>query len=48
MLRKTLSEGGEIPKEFSAPEVVAILRDYYKNLDEKVEIKLHRGATGEG
>jgi sulfate adenylyltransferase len=48
MLRKTLSEGGEIPKEFSKPEVLEILRDYYKNLDEKVEIKLHRGATGEG
>jgi len=48
MLRKTLSEGGEIPKEFSKPEVLEILRDYYSNLEEKVEIKLHRGATGEG
>jgi len=47
MLRKTLSEGGEIPKEFSKPEVLAILRDYYTNLEEKVEIKLHRAATGE-
>jgi sulfate adenylyltransferase len=47
MLRKTLSEGGQIPKEFSKPEVLDILRDYYKNLDEKVEIKLHRGATGQ-
>jgi sulfate adenylyltransferase len=47
MLRKTLSEGGEIPKEFSKPEVLAILRDYYSNLEEKVEIKLHRAATGE-
>ena len=47
MLRKTLSEGGEIPKEFSKPEVLNILRDYYANLEEKVEIKLHRGATGE-
>jgi sulfate adenylyltransferase len=47
MLRKTLSEGGEIPKEFSKPEVLAILRDYYSNLEEKVEIKLHRAATGD-
>jgi len=47
MLRKTLSEGGQIPKEFSKPEVLEILRDYYANLDEKVEIKLHRGATGQ-
>jgi sulfate adenylyltransferase len=47
MLRKTLSEGGEIPKEFSKPEVLEILRDYYQNLDDKVDIKLHRAATGE-
>jgi sulfate adenylyltransferase len=47
MLRKTLSEGGEIPAEFSKPEVLAILRDYYTNLEEKVEIKLHRAATGD-
>jgi sulfate adenylyltransferase len=47
MLRKTLSEGGEIPKEFSKPEVLDILRDYYANLEEKVEVKLHRAATGE-
>ncbi|MBI4667031.1 MAG: sulfate adenylyltransferase [Nitrospinae bacterium] len=46
MLRKTLSEGGEIPKEFSRPEVLAILQEYYRSLDEKVEIKLHRAATG--
>lgn len=47
MLRKTLSEGGEIPKEFSKPEVLDILREYYSNLEEKVEVKLHRAATGE-
>lgn len=47
MLRKTLSEGGEIPKEFSKPEVLDILREYYSNLEEKVEIKLHQAATGE-
>jgi sulfate adenylyltransferase len=41
-LRKALSEGGEIPAEFSRPEVLAILRDYYANLaeHEKVEVTL--------
>lgn len=41
-LRKALSEGQEVPAEFSRPEVLAILRDYYANLkdDEKVEVKL--------
>jgi len=47
MVRKTLSEGGDLPAEFSRPEVVKILQDYYQNLDEKVEIKLHGAATGE-
>ncbi|MGK7345866.1 MAG: sulfate adenylyltransferase [Candidatus Nitrospinota bacterium M3_3B_026] len=48
VLRKTLSEGGEIPREFSRPEVLEILREYYQGLEEKVEVKLHRAATGEG
>ncbi len=48
VLRKTLSEGGEVPADFSRPEVLAILQDYYQNLEQKVEIKLHRAATGEG
>jgi sulfate adenylyltransferase len=47
MVRKTLSEGGDLPKEFSRPEVVAILQNYYQNLEEKVEIKLHGHATGD-
>ena len=47
MLRKMLSEGKPVPKEFSKPEVVAILREYYAGLDEKVEVKLHKAATGE-
>jgi len=47
MVRKTLSEGGELPAEFSRPEVVAILQDYYQGLDEKVDIKLHGAATGD-
>jgi len=48
MVRKTLSEGGELPPEFSRPEIVAILQEYYQNLDDKVEIKLHGAATGKG
>ena len=32
-LRKWLSEGAEVPPEFSRPEVLAILREYYKTLD---------------
>jgi sulfate adenylyltransferase len=47
MVRKTLSEGGDLPAEFSRPEVVEILQNYYQSLDEKVEIKLHGAATGE-
>ncbi len=47
MLRKMLSEGKPVPKEFSKPEVVAILREYYSGLEEKVEIKLHGAATGD-
>lgn len=46
-LRKALSEGGDVPAEFSRPEVLAILREYYAKLEEKVEIKMHQFATGE-
>ncbi len=47
MLRKTLSEGGEVPDHFSRPEVLAILQEYYATLDDKVEVKLHKYARGE-
>jgi sulfate adenylyltransferase len=47
MVRKTLSEGGELPVEFSRPEVVKVLQNYYQGLEEKVEIKLHGAATGD-
>jgi sulfate adenylyltransferase len=47
MLRKLLSEGGEVPDHFSRPEVLSILREYYSSLEEKVEIKLHQYAEGE-
>jgi sulfate adenylyltransferase len=48
-LRKALSEGGDVPAEFSRPEVLEILREYYRSLkaEEKVEVKLHGHATGE-
>jgi len=47
MLRKLMSEGKPVPKEFSAPEVIAVLKEYYDNLEQKVEVKLHGAATGE-
>ncbi len=41
-LRKALSESQEVPAEFSRPEVLAVLREYYGGLaaHEKVEVKL--------
>jgi sulfate adenylyltransferase len=41
-LRKWLSEGDQVPPEFSRPEVLAILRKYYAGLEthERVEVKL--------
>ena len=47
MLRKTLSEGGEVAEHFSRPEVLEILREYYASLDDKVEVKLHGYARGD-
>jgi sulfate adenylyltransferase len=46
-MRKMLSEGEDVPPQFSRPEVVEILKAYYASLEEKVEIKLHKAATGE-
>jgi len=47
VVRKTLSEGGKLPVEFSRPEVATVLTEYYQKLDKKVEIKLHGAATGD-
>jgi len=47
IVRKTLGEGGDLDPRFSRPEVLEILKDYYQNLEEKVEVKLHGAATGE-
>lgn len=44
-LRKLLSEDGEVPDNFSRPEVLAVLREYYQGLQDhekvKVELKGH-------
>ena len=44
-LRKMLSEGDDVPPEFSRPEVLAVLREYYASLSDeenvKVELKGH-------
>jgi sulfate adenylyltransferase len=49
VVRKTLSEGGQLDPHFSRPEVLKILQEYYQALDasEKVEVKLHGAATGD-
>jgi sulfate adenylyltransferase len=47
MLRKLMSEGKPVPSEFSKPEVIDILKEYYDSLEEKVEVKLHGFATGD-
>jgi sulfate adenylyltransferase len=41
-LRKWLSEGSPVPAEFTRPEVLEVLRDYYSRIEEadKVEVKL--------
>ncbi len=46
MLRKLMSEGKPVPPEFSKPEVIAILKEYYDRLEQKAEVKLHGFATG--
>ncbi len=50
-LRSLLSEGklDEIPAEFSRPEVLEILKEYYASLSDEanVKVKLHGHATGD-
>ncbi len=46
LLRKLMSEGKPVPAEFSKPEVIAILQQYYDTVEEKVEVELHGAATG--
>ena len=45
-LRKALSEGAEIADHFGREEVLVILREYYENLTEKVEVKMQGAASG--
>jgi sulfate adenylyltransferase len=49
MLRKLLSEKGDIPDGFGRPEVLAILRKYYEGLsdEDNVTVELHGAATGD-
>ncbi len=46
-LRKALSDGAEVPDHFGRDEVLVILRDYYENLTEKVEVKMQKAASGQ-
>ena len=39
-LRKLLSEGDEVPDNFSRPEVLAILRRHYEGLNEEDNVKI--------
>ena len=45
-LRKMLSEGENVPADFSRPEVLVILQEYYGSLEKKVEVKLHQYSEG--
>jgi sulfate adenylyltransferase len=45
-LRKALSEGAEIVPHFGRDEVLVILKEYYQNLTEKVEVKMQGAASG--
>jgi sulfate adenylyltransferase len=44
-LRKWLSEGSPVPQEFSRPQVLEVLREYYAGLTERVEVKLAGHST---
>ena len=46
-LRKMLSDGESVSPQFSRPEVLKILQEYYQGLTEKVEVKLHKYSEGE-
>jgi sulfate adenylyltransferase len=39
-LRSMLSEGDEVPEQFSRPEVLAILREYYEGLSAEENVKV--------
>ena len=43
-LRKWLSEGNPVPAEFSRPEVLEILREYYASIDESGNVRAKRAG----
>ena len=47
-LRKMLSDGEMPPPEFSRPEVLKILMEYYQHLEDQVEDEINRLAEGKG
>jgi sulfate adenylyltransferase len=47
LLRKLMSEGKPVPPEFSKPEVIAVLKEYYDGLETNPAVELHGAATGE-
>ena len=44
LLRKLMSEGKPVPKEFSKPEVIEVLKEYYDLIEKKEKIELHSKA----
>jgi sulfate adenylyltransferase len=46
LLRKMLKEGVSVPEEFSRPEVLSILIDYYQRIEGKQDSPLHPYAAG--
>jgi sulfate adenylyltransferase len=46
-LRKMLSEGKKPPTEFSRPEVLDTLMDYYQHLEEKADVNMYKYPEGE-
>jgi sulfate adenylyltransferase len=46
LLRKMLTEGKPVPEEFSRAEVLAILRDYYSGLQERLDRLEISGVLG--
>ncbi|MFW6236091.1 MAG: sulfate adenylyltransferase [Desulfovibrionales bacterium] len=46
-LRKALSDGAPVPDHFGRDEVLALLREYYEGLTDKVEIKMQKAASGQ-
>ena len=47
LLRRLMSEGKSVPQEFSRPEVIAILREYYDSLEQKTRPKPGGLTTGQ-